>query len=125
MTGSSTGDKHCMGKKNKTEFGCKQIQPMIPGYLDETLDMDSARIFTEHVKKCAVCRDELEISYLLKFGIEKVERGETINLTEDLDSMISDTEETMMRLTQFHTAVKLIEGTAVFMLCVCILLLYI
>ncbi len=113
-----------MREKTDEKTDCKHIQSMIPDYLDEKLDMVHARLFTGHIQNCAACRDELEISYLLKYGLQRVEDGESINLRKDLDKMLVETEDTMTRLSQFGTAVNLIEATAVFMLCACVLILY-
>ena len=65
-----------------------------------------------------------EISYLLDKGIDRVENGESIDLHADIDKMLSDTEDAVTRLTQFRTAVYLVESTAVFVLLACILILY-
>ena len=103
---------------------CQEIQSLIPGYLAEELTVHEAREFTGHLRKCRDCREEIEISYLLDKGIDRVENGESIDLHADIDKMLSDTEDAVTRLTQFRTAVYLVESTAVFVLLACILILY-
>jgi hypothetical protein len=103
---------------------CKKMQGLIPRYLSGNLTLHEAREFTEHLKNCSVCRDEIEISYLLEEGISRAENGETIDLHTDLEDMLNETEDTIQYLTQYNTAVHLFEGTAVFVLCACAFLLF-
>lgn len=113
-----------MKANRKKAKSCKEIQSLIPGYLAGELTIHQAGEFTEHLKKCRDCREEIEISYLLVTGINKVENGETIDLHADMEEMLEDTENAITHLTQFRTAVYLIESTAVFVLIACVLLLY-
>ena len=108
-------------KKNKN---CKEIQALIPRYLSGELTLHEARGFTKHLKKCRDCREEIEISYLLDKGLERVENGESVDLHTDLEQMLGETEEAITHLTQFNTAVYLIESTAIFVLVACALILY-
>lgn len=112
---------------DKTETGqneCAAMQEKIPRYLEGNLSLKEARRFTRHLKECDRCRDEIEIRYLVDEGLAKAERGETIDLHKDLDEMLGRTEEAIQRLTQFRTAVYLIESTAIFVLIACIIILY-
>ncbi|MBO5551037.1 MAG: zf-HC2 domain-containing protein [Lachnospiraceae bacterium] len=113
-----------MNLKDKKENSCKEIQALIPGYLSGDLNIREARLFTEHLKRCRDCREEIEISYLVDEGISRLESGETIDLHADLEDMLTDTEEAIQRLTQFGTAVSLLEMTAVFVLIACVLILW-
>ncbi|MCR5746975.1 MAG: zf-HC2 domain-containing protein [Lachnospiraceae bacterium] len=108
-----------------TTDNCKDIQSLIPGYLARELSLNEARTFTEHLKHCSDCRDEVEISYLLKEGITRVENGESIDLHADLEEMLDSTEDTIQYLTQYRNVVYLVESTAVFVLVACFLLLFI
>ncbi|MBQ9360554.1 MAG: zf-HC2 domain-containing protein [Lachnospiraceae bacterium] len=102
---------------------CKEIQGLIPRYLRGELTLHEARLFTKHLKRCDDCREEIEISYLLDQGIVRVENGETIDLHADLEDMLRETEDSITHLTQFRTAVYLIESTAIFVLIACVLIL--
>lgn len=113
-----------MKVKEKKEKSCKEIQSLIPAYLSEDLTLKQAKYFTRHLKKCRDCREEIEISYLLDKGIERVEKGETVDLHADLEEMLSETEDAIVHLRQYRTAVYLIESTAVFVLIACVLMLY-
>ncbi len=115
---------YLMKVKAKKEKGCKEIQSLIPGYLSGNLNLRQAKDFTRHLKKCKDCREEIEISYLLDKGIERVENGETVDLHADMEYMLSNTENAILQLKQFRTAVYLIESTAVFVLIACVLMLY-
>ncbi|MBQ5533687.1 MAG: zf-HC2 domain-containing protein [Lachnospiraceae bacterium] len=120
----SNAVKSQKSQKKPAQDTCKRMQALIPGYLEKSLTLHDAREFTEHLKSCSVCRDEIEISYLLKEGISRAEMGETIDLHTDLEDMLDETENTIQYLTQYNTAVHLIEGTAVFVLLACALLLF-
>ncbi len=113
-----------MKAKEKKEKSCKEIQSLIPAYLSESLTLRQAKDFTRHLKKCRDCREEIEISYLLDKGIERVENGETVDLHSDLEDMLTETENAIVHLKQFRTAVYLIESTAIFVLIACVLMLY-
>ncbi len=113
-----------MKANSKNRRTCKEIQSLIPGYLSEKLTVSEAREFTGHIRQCRDCREEIEISYLLDQGIARVERGETVNLHADMERMLEGTEEAVMRLTQFRTAVYLVEMTAVFVLIAGVLITY-
>ena len=113
-----------MKENRKALKSCKEIQSLIPGYLAGELTVHQARDFTRHLKKCRDCREEIEISYLLDRGLNKVENGETIDLHADMEEMLNDTENAVTKLTQFRTAVYLIESTAVFVLAACVAWLY-
>ena len=114
-----------MEKQAADPKSCKEIQALIPGYLNGSLSLKEARRFTGHIKKCAGCRDEVEISYLLAEGLQRAEKGETIDLHADLEEMLGKTEDAIIHLTQFRTAVYMVELTAVFVLIACALILYI
>ena len=114
-----------MKENGRNEKSCKEIQGLIPRYLSGNLSLKEARAFTGHLKKCSDCREEIEISYLVDQGIARVESGETIDLHADLETMLTDTEEAIQRLTQFSTAVYLFEMTAVFVLIAWVLILWI
>ena len=113
-----------METNRKKEKNCKEIQALIPRYLSGELTLHEARGFTKHLKKCKDCREEIEISYLLDKGIERVEKGESVDLHADLEEMLNGTDEAITRLTQFRTAVYLIESTAIFVLIACVLIQY-
>ena len=114
-----------MGTDKDTKNECMKAQEMIPAYLKGDLVMKDARFFTDHIRCCPACRDEIEISYLLEEGISRVEHGESLDLKADLDEMLEKTESAMHQLRQFKTTVTLVEATAVFVLFVCALLLFI
>ena len=113
-----------MEDRSIKEKNCKEIQALIPRYLSGTLTLHEARYFTKHLKRFRDCREEIEISYLLDKGLERVENGESVDLHADLEEMLNGTEEAINHLLQYRTAVYLIEFTAVFVLIACVLILY-
>ncbi|MCR5773901.1 MAG: zf-HC2 domain-containing protein [Lachnospiraceae bacterium] len=114
-----------MLEKAKDDLSCKEIRALIPDYLSKNLALHDAKLFTGHLRKCRDCREELEISYLLDQGLKKVEDGESVDLHEDLNEMLEETEDSIQSLSQFDTAVHLVESTAVFVLIACVFILWI
>ena len=113
-----------MGKKEAPQNECADMLGKIPLYLAGDLTLKEAKQFTGHLKVCDKCRDELEISYLLEEGIARAERGESIDLSRDLDEMLEGTEDAIQRLTQFHVLAYLSGAVAAFVLIACIIILY-
>ena len=69
---------------------CKEFQRMIPGFLDDELDVRPLEVFLEHVETCKSCREELTIQFLVEVGTKRLEDGTNFNLSEELDRMMHD-----------------------------------
>jgi len=61
---------------------------LIPQYLNDELDNASLEEFLEHVKNCEECKEELTIQFLIQEGLQRLEDGDTFNLTKELNDMI-------------------------------------
>lgn len=48
---------------------CKQIQKIIPDYVVNQLSLRDEEIFVTHVTECPECREELEIYYIVEYGL--------------------------------------------------------
>lgn len=103
---------------------CKDIESLIPGYLEGRLEVGDARRLLAHLKACPDCRDEMEINFLLEEGIRRVESGETLNLDSELDKKLHATEETLLLLDRIRSGIYIVEGTAAFMIAACFLMLF-
>ena len=44
---------------------CKEIQKMIPRFIQEDLENREIQAFVEHISQCEECREELDIQYLV------------------------------------------------------------
>ena len=54
---------------------CKEIEKMIPSFLEDDLDTDDLREFMEHVERCNDCMEELSIQFLVTEGMARLESG--------------------------------------------------
>ncbi|MCR5670206.1 MAG: zf-HC2 domain-containing protein [Butyrivibrio sp.] len=69
---------------------CKEVEKLIPLFLDDDLDNRDLSDFLAHVENCNECREELTIQFLVKVGMKRLEDGNTFNLRMELDSMLKD-----------------------------------
>ncbi len=69
-------------------MNCKESMKLIPQYLNDELDNASLEEFLEHVKNCEECKEELTIQFLIQEGLQRLEDGDTFNLTKELNDMI-------------------------------------
>ena len=69
---------------------CKEVQHMIPGFLDDELEVRPLESFLDHIEECKSCKEELTIQFLVEVGTRRLEDGTNFNLSEELDIMMKD-----------------------------------
>ncbi len=69
---------------------CKEADKIIPFFLDDDLDNQELSDFLNHIDACPECKEELTIQFLVREGMQRLEDGDTINLKNELDSIIRD-----------------------------------
>ncbi len=69
---------------------CKDIEKLIPQFLDDDLDNRDLADFLHHVDTCSECREELTIQFLVRVGMKRLEDGNTFNLNKELSVLLSD-----------------------------------
>ncbi len=69
---------------------CKDIEKLIPAFLDDDLDNRELSEFLNHVESCHECREELTIQFLVMVGMKRLEDGNTFNLSNELSVLLSD-----------------------------------
>ena len=52
---------------------CKEYQMMIPDFHKETLNYKDELMFLDHVADCEDCREEMEIYYIIEYGLNDSE----------------------------------------------------
>src|SRR5574344_1303590 len=52
---------------------CSEFIKCIPDFIDKKLEEDYFDEFIQHAKSCENCKDELEIYYMIKVGLERIE----------------------------------------------------
>lgn len=66
-------------------MNCREADKLVNLYVDKRLeDADTLYSYIEHVKSCSECYEELEITYMAVNGLEKMERGATLDVKKDL-----------------------------------------
>lgn len=68
---------------------CKDFQRMIPGFLDDELDVRALEIFLGHIESCKSCKEELTIQFLVETGTQSLEDGTNFNLSHELELMMN------------------------------------
>ena len=69
---------------------CKEVQHMIPGFLDDELEVRPLESFLNHIEECKSCKEELTIQFLVEVGTRRLEDGNNFNLSEELNLMMRD-----------------------------------
>lgn len=76
-TGEKTG-------KGDIRMDCKTAEKLIPDFIRGRMETREAKHFLAHVEKCASCREELSIQFLVTVGMQRLEDGEAFNLNREL-----------------------------------------
>ncbi len=92
---------------------CKDFSSMVPGFLDDSLDNDSLRIFLNHLDDCKSCREELEIQYLVKRVFDEKRAGEELNLSKDLPAFINKEKELLRKRRRLSFTAAVFESAAI------------
>lgn len=71
---------------------CKETERLITPYLNGELDEKRTREFIGHIKKCASCYEEMEITYMATIGLERLESGASIDIAQEMQKMLQQTE---------------------------------
>ena len=95
---------------------CKDFEKMIPAFLNKELDFITLKQFQEHREKCRLCREELEIQFLVAEGIQHLEEGDSFDMQKELTHQLQEAD----RKVRFHT--RFINGGERLELLVCVLL---
>ena len=94
-------------------MNCKEFSGMIPSFMNDTLDDASLSAFLEHHHRCAECREELEIQYLVSKAFDQMEEGEEINLSRDLPAYIELERQRLLTRGRLTAAAVVMEILAV------------
>ncbi len=69
---------------------CKEIQKMIVPFHNKELSTEYEEMFVQHIEQCPDCREELEIHYIIEYGLNEEtmaddEDDEAAGLIEQFD----------------------------------------
>ncbi len=71
-------------------MNCIEAQKLIPEFLDDDLDNRDLSDFLGHIDSCPECKEELTIQFLVKVGMQRLEDGNTFNLSRELDNLLAE-----------------------------------
>ncbi len=92
---------------------CKEINKMIPGFLNQELSNRELREFMDHISSCRECKEELSIQFLIQEGMASLEDGTTFDLQHGLDRLLEDATRKMRMRRWLHWFVYGVEIVAI------------
>lgn len=104
-------------------MNCKEFEKSVPDFVNKKMNFVKTKQFIEHLNTCPVCKEELNIQYLIDEGLVRLEDGLTFDLQKEISELIKESEK-KVRFHEKHLRFgRIIEG--VLMLCVLVVLLLI
>ena len=80
---------------------CKEIQSRIESFEHGNLSLKDEEAFTNHILKCADCREEMEIYYIISYGLDDDNEKEIKNCRVE---SVSDRKSTRLNSSHRHTS---------------------
>ncbi|MBR6451670.1 MAG: zf-HC2 domain-containing protein [Lachnospiraceae bacterium] len=71
---------------------CRESETYIQRFVDDELTGEELEAFLWHIGNCKACYNEMEIGYLLKEALIRLEDGTSFDLHTELKEKISDME---------------------------------
>ena len=84
---------------NREEMDCKEFERLIPDFIARKMDYPTLRSFYGHIERCAECKEELNIQFLVTEGIQRLEDGNAFDLQLELEQRLEETR----RKIRFHS----------------------
>lgn len=69
---------------------CKECEKLIPDFLADKLDSETAENFIAHIESCQECMEEVSIQFLITEGMNRLEQGDTFELKKELGILIEE-----------------------------------
>ena len=89
---------------------CKQVEKMIPQFLNDDLTTEELREFMEHIENCTDCKEELTIEFLVSEGLVRLENGAVFDLQKELSECIAAAERHLHWRENVHMFLYILEG---------------
>ena len=102
---------------------CKDADKAIARFLDDDLDNRELADFLNHIETCPECKEELTIQFLVKVGMQRLEDGNTFNLSRELDNLLADSKKKLSARKTLVFVSYGLEIAVAAMFAICILLL--
>lgn len=104
-------------------MNCKEIEKMIPAFLEDELDTEDLHEFIEHIDKCNECKEELSIQFLVSEGMLRLETGNVFDLQHELTARMDNAEHSLKMRENMKLLLRMLEGLVVVLLITLIALL--
>lgn len=91
-------------------MNCKDVEKMIPLFLEDELDTEDLREFMEHMEKCDECKEELTIQFLVEEGMARLETGNVFDLQNELKVQMCNAEHTLKFRENMQWLLYALEG---------------
>lgn len=88
---------------------CKEFERLIPVFIEHKMDFMQMKQFKEHMDKCANCKEELDIQFLVREGIQRLEEGDAFDLQNELEQHLIETNRKIKRNYQFIRLGEILE----------------
>lgn len=75
----------------KENMDCKEFERLIPDFIARKLDYFALKSFSSHMERCASCKEELVIQFLVTEGIQRLEDGNAFDLQAELEQRLEET----------------------------------
>lgn len=70
---------------------CEEFNKRIPEFINDTLETKYFDGFIHHSKECRECKDELEIHYMIRVGLDRIEgdSSKSFDIRGELENQLS------------------------------------
>ncbi|MCR5527453.1 MAG: zf-HC2 domain-containing protein [Lachnospiraceae bacterium] len=109
-------------KIDDSDVKCKDVENLIQPFLDNKLNIDDMKLLYGHIQHCHDCYDELEIRYLLKEGIKRIEDGEALDLKKELEERLYRVKQRILLADRMQNVIFLGEALAILLTAVNIII---
>ena len=77
---------------NKKNLDCRDYTQKIVPFLQDELDPVAVHKLLKHVKQCSECREELKIQYMVREGLNRLEKGKNFDFRKDFETKMQKAE---------------------------------
>ncbi|MBQ3583816.1 MAG: zf-HC2 domain-containing protein [Lachnospiraceae bacterium] len=58
-------------------MNCEEFLKLVPDFIEDSLEEHHYDGFIRHAKECSDCKDELEVHYMIRVGLERIDEDST------------------------------------------------
>ncbi len=106
-------------------MNCKEVEKMIPLFIEDKLDTEDLRDFLEHIHNCKECEEELSIQFLVSEGLSRLETGNVFDLQSELRIQMDDAHSSLKFRENMQWLLYGLEGIVVILIITLLLLLFV